>query len=612
MQVPDTPQNDDESPDPANLSSTAVFDSRPNIFIAGSNISLNPYKRRRSSPVSWSYGPASKHRHIKLSPRPEANVSPRSPNPEARGHVQATKGGDKKVPGFFDSPRNTAPSSPGKERPPLNPRRSSTRTPFDPDMFPTAGLRHCKLRDLLHLIVNENLRSGGRPESAIAEDIELGERIEVRTRSSSGEASSKTIEWSVDPEVPETLFIDERDLAKLISCVLLNAVKFTENGRIILNVQPARNNRFILISITDTGPGIPTTFLPELFKPFSREDDSLTRTKEGLGLGLMVGKGLARKLGGDLECVRSETSGPNRGSEFEIRFPIAPSESSSRPETPLNRTPTPGSASKRSVRSPYHGTQRPGPTSNPRHTRERSTPHGATSSPSQRSSATPLQATHANTLDPYPDDTSRRPSSSGATGKKTPLPSGGEFFDRRLAQKNPLTFLVAEDNQINRKLLVNMLGKLGYKDIYEAYDGKDAVKVMTEIFESATSPTSTPNNSNGFRRRPSTTPKPPRKQVDVILMDLWMPEMDGYEATERIFQAAEAINTSLKRSRTRRVQIKEPTVLAVSADVTEEAIHRATTCGMEGFMTKPFKLGDLQRLIEEFCIRRVEKEELAG
>ena len=91
-----------------------------------------------------------------------------------------------------------------------------------------------------------------------------------------------------------------------------------------------------------------------------------------------------------------------------------------------------------------------------------------------------------------------------------------------------------------------------------------------------------------------------------------MPEMDGYEATERIFQAAEAINTSLKRSRTRRVQIKEPTVLAVSADVTEEAIHRATTCGMEGFMTKPFKLGDLQRLIEEFCIRRVEKEELAG
>jgi CheY-like chemotaxis protein len=48
-----------------------------------------------------------------------------------------------------------------------------------------------------------------------------------------------------------------------------------------------------------------------------------------------------------------------------------------------------------------------------------------------------------------------------------------------------------------------------------------------------------------------------------------------------------------------------PTVLAVSADVTDEAISTATTTGMEGFMTKPYKLADLQRLIEEYCVRNV-------
>jgi CheY-like chemotaxis protein len=46
-----------------------------------------------------------------------------------------------------------------------------------------------------------------------------------------------------------------------------------------------------------------------------------------------------------------------------------------------------------------------------------------------------------------------------------------------------------------------------------------------------------------------------------------------------------------------------PIVLAVSADVTDEAIDRATKTGMEGFMTKPYKLTDLQKLIVEFCVR---------
>ena len=68
------------------------------------------------------------------------------------------------------------------------------------------GFRHTQIRDLIHMVVNESLRVGGRPDSAVAEDTDGGEIIEVRSRSSKGDASAKIIEWSVDPLVPETLY----------------------------------------------------------------------------------------------------------------------------------------------------------------------------------------------------------------------------------------------------------------------------------------------------------------------------------------------------------------------------------------------------------------------
>lgn len=189
------------------------------------------------------------------------------------------------------------------------------------------------------------------------------------------------------------------------------------------------------------------------------------------------------------------------------------------------------------------------------------------------------------------------------TKTKTPL-SKTDTFDRNLAQKYPLTFLVAEDNKINRKLLVNMLSKLGYKDVYEAFDGKEAVRVMSEVLDSTTDAKEATNGRKGSTGGKGIKTK--YKPVDVILMDLWMPEMDGYEATEHIFEMVKKKEEQLEGNNgLAKVDcgIVCPTVLAVSADVTDEAISKATTTGMEGFMTKPYKLTDLQRLIEEFCVR---------
>ncbi|KAG9588740.1 hypothetical protein KCU77_g2243, partial [Aureobasidium melanogenum] len=75
---------------------------------------------------------------------------------------------------------------------------------------------------------------------------------------------------------------------------------------------------------------------------------------------------------------------------------------------------------------------------------------------------------------------------------------------------------------------------------------------------------------------------------------LWMPFMDGYEATEKILAMSHGKNGVCGGT---------PTVLAVTADVTDGALERAAKVGMKGFMTKPFKLMDLQRLILEYCAR---------
>lgn len=458
--------------------------------------------------------------------------------------------------------------------------RSSIASIHPGDRPIAPGVRHTSLRQVLQYVVNEGLKVGGRPDSAIARETQDGEIIEVCTNSSRGVPMMKLIRWSVDPEVPETILADEKDLAKLISCVFLNAIKFTEQGQINVAAKMSPKGRYIVIKCTDTGPGIPAAFLPRLFQPFSQEDPSLTRQSEGLGLGLLVAKGLARKFGGDLFCIRADTQGPKRGTEFEMRIPITVGENVSRPSTPFG---TPQPARHRESNS-FDSDGRPSPT--PAHARRRS--NGALNETSISEAmpmpmAAPPRPVPVETPAPavqYPQERRQSKHQIPFPLSSVPMASGGKAsgfarktsastlgIDRNLAAKHPLTFLVAEDNKINRKLLVSMLTKFGYKTIHEAYDGAEAVRQMAK-----------------------------HKHIDVVLMDLWMPFMDGYEATEKIL-AMEYGKNGVVNGRA------GPTVLAVTADVTDGALERAAKVGMKGFMTKPFKLMDLQRLILEYCAR---------
>ncbi|KAF2810349.1 uncharacterized protein BDZ99DRAFT_309890 [Mytilinidion resinicola] len=433
---------------------------------------------------------------------------------------------------------------------------------FDREEFPKSpvfasedtvipGLRYTDLREVIQYVITDSLKVGGRPESVTSQELKGGAIIEVKTKSPSGQENVKNIEWLVDGDVPDTILIDEKDLAKTISCIVLNAVKFTDVGTITLRAKLSQNSRYIVITVQDTGPGIPSAFLPYLFKPFSREDVSLSRQTEGLGLGLMVAKGLARKLGGDLYCLRSDVSGPAKGSEFEMRVPLRPGEICSRPGTPSG---SPTTRSRRSVDlgvAERNSIRPPTPPIIPEKMNTPSTPK----------IVGPLHHLHI----PSPPLQMESPRSRNMNGHPAAfkgITRSTTSFDRKLCDKYPLNFLVVEDNRINRNLLVAMLKKLGYKDISQAYDGHDAVNQMK------------------IERQHG-------KEIDVILMDLWMPLMDGYQAAEEIFRMG-----------------KHPIILAVTADATHSALDRAAKVGMKGSLSKPFMILDLEKLITKYCAHR--------
>lgn len=546
MGVPETPLSPlDKTPEQWN---TFWREMRPDLMITGNNMRA-PFRgtKRRRNEVSW----AEHNSKVRVARPVRQRVRESfSEEPPTRGAMSCPPESS-----AMDIDRLDQTCSHGTS---LGKCDSTSSPMFASEHSKVPGLRHTNLREVLQYVINDALKVGGRPDSAIAEATDSGERIEVRTRSSNGQAHTKWIEWTVSPDVPETIVIDERDLAKMVSCLALNAIKFTQDGLITLQAALSTKGRYIVINIKDTGSGIPAAFLPNLFKPFSREDDSFTRSSEGLGLGLMVAKGIARKLGGDLFCLRSHVVGPGKGSEFEMRVPLTPGEICSRPATPFG-SPTPSIKSRMSVdpEPPRLDLSRapatPPLTSDPfKSDRERQPPKTPAITVQ---SVTPPQE---NGL-PTPRLTSSPPRHRAARALSTER----DIIPSDLAKQLPLNILVVDDNAINRRVLVSMLGRLGYNNITTAFNGNDAVEAV---------------------RGNALTPK--SAAFDLILMDLWMPLLDGFQATETILDMPELD--------------RKPTILAVSADITDAALEKAVKSGMKGFVTKPFITRDIARLIRTY------------
>jgi PAS domain S-box-containing protein len=110
---------------------------------------------------------------------------------------------------------------------------------------------------------------------------------------------------------------DREKVQQVLLNLLTNAIKFTNAGGVI-RISCHRMKDRIGISVQDNGRGIPPEQLESIFQPFVQLDAKLTRTQEGVGLGLSISRDLARGMGGDLTV----TSTPGEGSTFLLTLPI--------------------------------------------------------------------------------------------------------------------------------------------------------------------------------------------------------------------------------------------------------------------------------------------------
>ena len=143
-----------------------------------------------------------------------------------------------------------------------------------------------------------------------------------------GNIAQKDIEMIIDtgPNVPVALVGDSSRLWQVLINLINNAFKFTEKGEIILkitNVDQKEKGVRLLFKFSDTGIGIPTDKLVDLFKAFSQVDSTTSRKYSGTGLGLAISQNLVKLMGGSSIKVESE---PGRGSTFSFNLPftIAP------------------------------------------------------------------------------------------------------------------------------------------------------------------------------------------------------------------------------------------------------------------------------------------------
>ncbi|WP_143140412.1 hybrid sensor histidine kinase/response regulator [Nannocystis exedens] len=110
---------------------------------------------------------------------------------------------------------------------------------------------------------------------------------------------------------------DPTRLSQIVGNLLQNAAKFTGPGG-WARVSVAASETDVLVRVRDSGMGIEPDMLPLLFNPFTQADNTLDRSRGGLGLGLALVKGLVELHDGE---VRAASEGPNRGSEFTVRLP---------------------------------------------------------------------------------------------------------------------------------------------------------------------------------------------------------------------------------------------------------------------------------------------------
>ena len=437
-------------------------------------------------------------------------------------------------------------------------------------------------------------------------EFNLREVVETTGVTLATRANKKGLELlcHIRPDTPAHIVGDPMRLRQILVNLTGNAIKFTENGEIVISVEAAekKDGKAVLhFRVSDTGIGIPKEKREKIFESFTQADSSTTRQYGGTGLGLTISKQLVEMMGGKI-WVESEEG---KGSVFHFTIHTRTVE-----ETVDKYDVVPGgiihlrvlivddnSTNRlilREITSAWGflpGEAESGSTAlrELKQAKENGNPYQFILLDKNMPHMDGFEtAERIKKLLEYTDLPIILLTSSEAKGDRKKANDIGisevllkpvrrsKLYDvivssivgvrknkglpeKQVAESSlkgkPLEILLAEDNLINQKLAVRLLEKQGWR-VTVANNGKEAVDL---------------SGRNGF---------------DLILMDVQMPEMDGIEATREI------------RKREQGTDMHIP-IIALTAHAFEEDRKRCLAAGMDGYATKPIKVQELFAMIEK-------------
>ncbi|TKB56830.1 hybrid sensor histidine kinase/response regulator [Ferrimonas aestuarii] len=366
-----------------------------------------------------------------------------------------------------------------------------------------------------------------------------------------------------DPKIPRIIHSDRFRLHQVLCNLLSNACKFTEAGHIELKIVHHGTNQ-LRICVIDTGIGISESAQAHLFDAFTQADSSISRRFGGSGLGLAISHSLVELLGGKLTV----SSQPNVGSRFEFTLPMETPDAGHQPNKGLvlllgaNTTRT---RALKDILSRHH---------------YRVIDHYTDQSPPPNVVLT----TSANTYQQWQQlrsqfrvedkirvfrlDSEETPNSGDVS---VPLPISPNALISLVSkpdspaqlessqQDNPLQgqqILIVDDVMTNRLVAKQIASKMGA--LVEVTDsGAGAIKLLTT------------------------------REFDLMLLDIQMPEMDGYETCRLIRQ--------------RYPQHRSMPIVALTANVMSQRDPNLKACGFTGCITKPITRQHLLDGISTLC-----------
>jgi two-component system, sensor histidine kinase and response regulator len=418
-------------------------------------------------------------------------------------------------------------------------------------------------------------------------------------------ASGKEVEVAchVHPSVPEILLGDALRLRQVVSNLVGNAIKFTQQGEVVLDVlQEASgpDETRLHFSVRDTGIGIPREKQQAIFDAFAQADSSTTRRFGGTGLGLTIASRLVSLMGGRL-WVESEVG---RGSKFHFTARFRPAG-----PLPISATPRPESLdglrvlvvddndTNRLILREMLANWKMNPTTAAdaesalrelENARKAGQPHQVVLTDVHMPGTDGFQLTERIKSVPNlagtvilmltsgdgPGDIERCEKVGGAAHLMKPIKQS-ELFDAivrvlGIAQQaelapgeaapaapgiRPLRILLAEDSFPNQRLAVGVLSKWGHT-VTVANNGHEALAALD------------------------------KQPFDLVLMDVQMPEMDGYQATAVIRERESRLGGHLP-------------IVAMTAHAMKGDREECLAAGMDGYVAKPIRRAELQKVIQE-------------